>query len=174
MSTENPSSLASIARRLESTSSAGTDHELNTLIWWHLYCPERGKDDAMRVDPMGTTLERARWARCFFGTHRATNWTGSLDATLDLVQDKLPKSFDRDYFLMEAFRDTQCADTFDYSQPVSTQLAWRTLSLLMRRISEERGASNATPERTKVVSQAPGQDRVEPSNPSNLAAGGEP
>ena len=36
------------------------------------------------------------------------------------------------------------------------------------------GETSPTPERTKVVSQASGQDREEPSNPSDFAAGGEP
>ena len=47
----------------------------------------------------------------------------------------------------------------------------------MKRLRELRAAyrdARTAPERTKVVSQASGHDRVEPSNPSNLAAGGEP
>lgn len=82
------SNLQALLERVEAAS--GPVEEIDNLIWWHFFCPERGKDDAMRVGPMDNVAKRAAWARCFYGTERSTKFTASLDAAVGLVEKMLP------------------------------------------------------------------------------------
>lgn len=80
--------LQALLERVEAAS--GPVEEIDNLIWWHFFCPERGKDDAMRVGPMDNVAKRAAWARCFYGKERSTKFTASLDAAVGLVEKMLP------------------------------------------------------------------------------------
>ena len=69
---------------------SGPDREVDDLIWWEVFAPSDARTEAAERFVGAGAARQAKWARCFFGEHRRTEWTSDVSAAIALCEKVLP------------------------------------------------------------------------------------
>ena len=69
---------------------SGGDREVDDLIWWEFFAPSDARTEAAERFVGAGVARQAKWARCFFGEHRRTEWTSDVSAAIALGEKCIP------------------------------------------------------------------------------------